>query len=88
MSGATSKPRSQTGKTLGRRSGVRELNHLATGPAPQTLSFIKDVHKCSTWFSQKALEGLITVLHFADIKNEVQMLGLGLSFLTSLLSCL
>ena len=34
MSGATSVPRIQTGETLGRWSGARGLNHLATGPAP------------------------------------------------------
>ena len=28
-----STPRIQTSKTLGRRSGARELNHSATGPA-------------------------------------------------------
>ena len=33
MSGAMSVPRIRTGETLRRRSGVRELNHLATGPA-------------------------------------------------------
>ena len=37
MSRAMSAPRIQTGETLGRRSGVWELNHLATGPAPELL---------------------------------------------------
>ena len=34
-SGAMSAPRIRTGETLGRRSGARELNHSATGPAPK-----------------------------------------------------
>ena len=36
MSGAMSAPGIRTGETLGRRSGVRELNRSATGPAPMT----------------------------------------------------
>ena len=35
MSGTMSAPRIQTGETLGRCSGARQLNHSATGPAPQ-----------------------------------------------------
>ena len=34
MSGAMSAPRIQTSETLGFQSGVRELNHSATGLAP------------------------------------------------------
>ena len=35
MRGAMSAPMIQTSETLGCRSGVRELNHSATGPAPR-----------------------------------------------------
>ena len=38
MSGAMSVPRIRTGETLGRRSGARELNHSATGPALRIVS--------------------------------------------------
>lgn len=49
----------------------------------QTLNFIMDAHKCSTWFSQKILEGIIIMLHFADVENEAQIFlatTLGLRF--------
>ena len=39
MSGAMSAPRIQTSETLGCQSGARELNHSATGPAPQMSNF-------------------------------------------------
>ena len=35
MSGAVSVPRIRTGETLGHRSGAHELNHSATGLAPE-----------------------------------------------------
>ena len=35
MSDARSAPRIQTGETLGRQSGVHNLNHSAMGPAPR-----------------------------------------------------
>ena len=39
MSGAMSAPRIRTSETLGHRSGARELNHSAMGPAPVVLVF-------------------------------------------------
>lgn len=39
MSGTMSAPGIQTRETLGCRSGARELNHLATGPAPNSIIF-------------------------------------------------
>ena len=38
MSGAMSEPRIWTDETLGGRSRARELNHSASGPAPDTLT--------------------------------------------------
>ena len=43
MSGAMSTPRIQTSETLGRHSGVRELNHSATGPARSTISLLDSI---------------------------------------------
>ena len=37
MSGAISVPRIQTDETPGRRSRAHQLNHSATGPAPEAL---------------------------------------------------
>ena len=45
MSGATSVPRIQTGKTLGCLSGAHELNHSVPGPASE-LDIFKKQHGC------------------------------------------
>ena len=45
MSGAMSASRI---RTMGRRSGVRELNHLATGPAP-AYGILKTKRKVASW---------------------------------------
>ena len=43
MSGAGSTPRIQTSETVGYQSGVCELNHSATGPAPTFLLILLHV---------------------------------------------
>ena len=49
MSGARSVSRIWTGKTLGHWSGVRKLNHLATGPAPWGSFFTRPWLEPSLW---------------------------------------
>ena len=60
MSGAMSAPRIQTGKTLGRRSRERELNHLATGQAPIFMEVLKEfpaVSGCADGLVQHPVQG-------------------------------